>query len=299
MAKSFIERFYELVADNLGDPATTRRLTKAKMFRDLMVVEKLIFERLLTACGQESLVGYTESTISITADEDRYLLPGGFRHFVGMEERSTDNPDLVLGRMPTIPPYHPGPGIIILSEQQGFIFKPTPTVTADWTLMYLKGPVGLHAGTAARVGSSSLTAGAVNADSGELVRLDDWYNGCLIHVYEADSGARQTRECDDFDGASGTFHVKHPWSALPTGNVKYEIRPHTPPDFDEIYAIDVAIKNATRRHNQRWRDLLAGQRAELWNGCLNYFTSNTMDRGSGRHMTPDEAAQPDPYELTY
>jgi len=148
----FLDRFYDEVDDNLADPHSQRRLTNAQRYRDLHTVQVDLFERLLNATGQESLVGRTQATITLVSGQDYYELPPGFRHFVSLQKLVNNDPDYVEDELNTIPTYASRRGIQIFTQQRGFKVHPVPTSQSagDWVMTYLKGPVLLHYATTTR-----------------------------------------------------------------------------------------------------------------------------------------------------
>jgi len=89
VAESFLNRYYDLVDDYVADPAKSRRLTKEKKLRDFPAIEQQVWERLVGASGQESMIGRSESTVTITNDKSFYELPGNFRTFIQFEYRES------------------------------------------------------------------------------------------------------------------------------------------------------------------------------------------------------------------
>jgi hypothetical protein len=302
--RPFIERYLEDVNNRLGDPSTSRRVTTAYKLELLDAVQKDVWEKLLRATGSESLVGYTETPISLTADQDFYPLPGNFRQFLSLESRTdADDPDTATGKLNSIPLYHPGPGVQILSEQRGMRIKPVPTSSSDtWVLTYLKGPITLHYGDAQGVPTATQIqlAASVASDGteGELVTSDDYYNGSLIHIYSADTGARQVREIEDYDAGTKTVTVRAPFSPAPSGSVKYEIVPDLPYGYDDVYAIFAAFRLTPARGNQAKRLLLKDELIEALTKAKSYIGSNVADRPGEKIIKPNYD-DVDPYEAGY
>lgn len=295
--QALLERFYEDVDANLDDPATSKRITKAKKLRLLYVAEKMIWERILMISGQESIVGRSESTITVQDDKEFYLLPGNFRQFLGFERRLDGDTNNVTATLKSIPLFDSGPGVVVLSEQRGMMIKPKPTLNGDesWTLIYQKGTVRLHHAIAAGVTEKTLTGATPGADAGEMVLNDGYYNGSLLMVHDAETGQEQTREIVDWDAAGKVFHLRHAWSTLPTGTIRYEIRPTLPTDYDDLYAMDVAIRILGRRSRTRGRVGLKQDRKDLWQACKSYFLSNVADRAPAR-LLPVNYDEVDPYD---
>lgn len=297
MAVSFLDRFYEDVDLNLGDPSISKRLTRAQKLRLLYVVQKITWERLLRISGQESLLGRTESTITLKNGVEYYALPGNFRQFIRMELRKDGDPATILGTLGSVPFWEMETGVFIMSEQRGMMVRPVPNISGDedWTLIYEKGEVKLHHATAEAVTSFSLKMGFPGPDAGEVVLTDDYYTGSLVGIYDATLGTQQVREIIGFQVAERTFQLRHPFSPIPTGTVKYEIRPLLPEAYDDLYAIDVAIRVLGRRKGARGRTGLKEDRRDIWDACQSYFASNVADRPPQR-ISPYRPSEPDPYE---
>jgi hypothetical protein len=293
----FIERYDELLTENLRDPVTSKRLTRAKRLRDLHSAQKDIFERLQRASGQESLIGYTELDITLTADQEFYALPPAFRNFISLEQRDSTNTQIVLECLHTIPLFSKEVGIQILDGQRGFRVQPTPTETKTWTLSYLKGPIVLHYATAQAAAASTITFDdPASADAGELVSLDDYYAGSLVHVYSASTaGERQVREVSAYDATTKVATVRVPWGTTPAGTILYEILPDVPDGLDEIYALLVAIKNTGRRANRSRRVELERNFDRLFAAAKSYYNSNTKDRAPVRVQRPQHDSY-NPYD---
>lgn len=145
-----------------------------------------------------------------------------------------------------------------------------------------------------------LVAGTPGTDCGSIIKMEDYYNGSLIRVYDATAGYPQTREVLDFypDPTTTTewhFKLRHPWATVPTGTVKYEIRPALPQDYDRLYAIDVAIMQLDARINYVRKKQLETKRRKLLQACRSYFDRNVADRQPTVSHPPDAYAQ-DPYD---
>lgn len=292
----FIERYDELLTENLRDPVTSKRLTRAKRLRDLHSAQKDLFERLQRASGQESLIGYTELDITLTADQEFYALPPAFRNFIALEQRDETNTQIVKESLNTIPLYSQEVGIQILDGQRGFRIQPTPSITKTWTLCYTKGPIVLHYATAQAATSTTITFDTPSsANAGELVSLDDYYAGSLVHVYSASTGERQVREVSAYDASTKVATLRVPWGTTPTGTILYEILPDAPEGLDEIYALLVAIKNTGRRANRDRRVELERNFDRLFAAAKSYYNSNTKDRPPVRLQRP-RADSYDPYD---
>lgn len=297
MSQSFIQETIELVKDNLGDPHTTRRLTDARILRDLHIAQRDIWERLLQVSGQEGSVGRAEATITIENGKALYALPGNFRHFISMERRLDGERNRVSARLPSIGIYDSGPGVEILSAERGMHVRPEPTIdgTQGWTLIYEKGPVPLHYAKAGGVSDTALVGGTPGTSAGEFVLMDNFYNASMVRVYQAGTGAPQTREVEVFTAETRTFKMRHAWDVKPTGEIWYEVRPALPSEYDHIYALKVAIMNCTRRQQSQRKRELQRDYKEAWFACINHFNSNVADRGPGRTL-PYMDTRVDPYD---
>lgn len=289
MAQAFLERFYELVHDYVGDPTTSRRLTKPKMVRDFQTQEKLLWERLLRATGQSSLIGRGQASYDLEADKEFYPLPGNFRQFIAFEKRTSGDPNSVEDRFGSKPYFDGGRGAEIISQERGMRIYPIPTSDdSGWTLIYMKGPIRTHYATAANVGASTITLGTPPTDAGTVCKVTDYYVNSMVRVYDGTIGAPQS--CDvvaqsaSADMGEITLHLRHPWMPKPTGNVKYEFRPELPDDFDAIYALMVAMDNMPRRNNPTRYRMLQRSYQDLWDGCRSWVLSNVADRAPTRTL---------------
>jgi len=294
MAEAFLERFFVQVAEHLGDPRGSRRLTRDQMLRDLVSTEAIIWEDILRAIGQEATDGKAEATITLVADQRFYSLPGSFRQFLSFRKLNNGDPDDILENLPSIPFSAPGPGVEVLSEQRGIEIRPMPdsATAGDWTLTYIKGPITLHYATAADVGSQSIKLGTPAEGCGERIDTDDYYNASLIRVVSADIGAGQMREVADYNAETQACILKLPWSPKPTGTVVYEFRPAMPPMHDGVYALGVAMTQAINRAQGFRIGQLKKQYREAEQAGIRYFTSNVADRAPARLFPKREALDP-------
>lgn len=296
---SFLERYYDGVNRNLSDPSTSRRIPDSMKFKELIGVEAHIWESLLRCTGFQSNFGQAEATITLVADQRFYRLPGNFRQFVAFEKRTDGDPTQVEMILRTVATYDVGPGVQILSAEEGMKITPPPDEAAagDWTLVYQKGPVALHRGTVYTLSGVTLTGtGVVPTDGGNLVPMTDYYNGSLIRVYSGSTGIPQTAQITDFamSGSRPVFTLREALSPTPTGTLLYEICPLLPQRLDGLYAIEVAIALAGRRGTWKKRAGLMEDRTALWSACKQHFESNTMDRASQRISVP-VVNEVDPY----
>ena len=282
--KAFLERFYEEVDDNLGDPHSSARLSKEKRLRDLHTVDRLfIFEKLIGSTLQESNLGYAEAEITFQNNVEFYLLPPGYRQF--LELVRLDSEGRIISRIGSKPFHSKTYAVEILSAARGFRLAPPPILDADeaWTLRYNRAPGLLHYAQAPEVGEKTLTLGTPGVDAGEKILLPDYYNGVEIHVYSATSGYPQTRVVQ-YDPGEGILHLRTPWFPLPKAPVWYEICPTLPYPYDSIYAMDVALLNMGRRDNPAKVAGLMRDREKLWAGARSFFQSNVADRVPERIM---------------
>lgn len=300
--KPFLQRFYDAVDDNLQDPHTSRRLTKDKKLQLLRTQEVSIWESLLNVTGDQSTLGRVEGSITLRDGVSFYPLPGNFRQFVFLQQWAAGDRQQVLQNYRTVSMYDQEPGVEIIDPQRGMIVRPAPVLTADseFTLGYMKGPIPLHYAKAAGVTVRSVVFGVPDTASGggECVLLENYYVGALLRIYSADTGAGQVGEIISFkvgpDGV-GTATIRHPFTQVPTGEVWYEICPALPEPYDDVYAIDVAIRNLGRRGQMRRKASLLQDRNQLWSACVSYYGSSTMERAPKR-AHPYNPGEPDPYQ---
>jgi len=224
---------------------------------------------------------------------------------IGTIARTVPDKDLPLTQYYTMPEYGIGPGIVLHSQLDGMQIKPPPSLAEDqlFVMTYLKAPILIHMGIAAGVSANTITfvATVASADDGELVWTNGYYNGCLINIYSATLGVQQVRKVkhSHIIDPTGTKLMRcelvNAWDVTPTGTVLYEIVPLFPVGLDKIYAIDVALANSPRRHNMMWRESLR-ERAKIWEGCMNYALSGTMDRSPSRNLPMLQPWDDDPYD---
>lgn len=284
----FLERFYVEVADNLGDPGSSKRLTKAKMLRDLHNADMEIFEALLSATGQESMLGFTETTIALKTDRDFYPLPEGFRQYLDLERRRdvTGSPvGILVNKMGSRPHFGLNLGAEILSGSRGMRIRGVVTENADWVLTFLRSPAPLHYARVKSINANSVVPETPGEDAGELHLVPNYYNGSELRIYRADTGAPQTRVIKTFNvtQSGGTFILRDPFDVIPTGEVWYEISPTLPVRYDSIYALDVAMLNLNRREKPEKARFFEGMRRKKWSPAASYIMSNVMDRGPTRN----------------
>jgi hypothetical protein len=293
---SFIDTFYDLVSEHLGDPATSRRLSAAQKLRDFYAVERQIWEKVLQAVGQESLVGRVEHVFHVEQDDDYVPLPGNFRQFLSLEKwRDGDRDDVEMIRQ-TMPYWEKTKvGVEIINEHQGMLWRPVAdeTEAGDWVLTYLKGPIRIHHAVAEDVSEFSLTMGTPGPDAGTIVNRDNYYVGSNFRVWEADTGEEQTREAIG-SSTSGGVTFRYAWDPVPTGIVRYEVCPTMPADYDHLYALKVAMKYCSGRNLARRRRELERDYRDAMRACMAYWTNQVGDRTPTRVLVPNHG--PDPYE---
>lgn len=296
--RAFIVDFNEWVKQSLGDPAFSKRVTSDRILRELEVKHLEVYENILRI---SSGVGYTETEIIIQNGKEFYPLPGNFRRFRGLEKRIIrSESNSVTGVYSTLHPWEPGPGIEILSGQNGFKIRPVPILTSDetWTLKYQAGTVILHYGTAREVGNGYIDFQSdLPSAQGEIVSRDDYYKGSLIGIVSADSGVGQVMECSGYLGADNRALLRHDFSSTPTGAVVYEIRPILPRPYHKLIALGAAITFAAERRDFQGRATLIHEWRELWRATKNYFGDVTTD--SAPRYQDIESSGYDPYELSH
>lgn len=298
--ESFLERYYEQVNRELGDPPTSNRLTKAQKLADFYSIEAVLYENLLSATGHESLIGRTEVFVNFTEGVDTYRFPENYRNYLSLEKRQADNPDIVLARLRTITEFHPGPGVLLLGARKAFKIRPAPSIdsTNEWTLTYQRLWGRIHYGRCSIPHARALVHEGPMADgAGELVRRANYYRGAQINVYGGVSGIPQQNTVDSSSEA-GVFSFVHPWDPLPKGDadnpLMYEVLPTIPYEHEQLYAVEAAIRNSPRRHNEQWQNTVAATQQRLWNACLSHFSKATTERPS-QAILPPEDLEVDPY----
>lgn len=295
MPTSFLERFYDEVRRNLSDPSASKRYPKSERYLDLWTIQQRIHSRLLSGSGQDSDFARTELDITVSDTVDRYMLPPGFRQFIAFEKRVEGDKDRIEAWLPSLPTYGVGPGIRILGEGRGFEIVPTPNsaIAGTWTMVYRRGPVKVHAATAANIAVNGLAfdAAAPATDFGELVALANYYAGATVRIYSANAGGYpQTRViASNTGGATVTFTLEKALSPVPAGTVKYEICPELPEELESIYAMDVALLGCARRRMLRAKAGLKQERHELWSAVRGYYGDAAADR------PPERSTPPQPY----
>lgn len=278
--EAFLDRFCSQVLAEVGDPSTSARVTRKTLLADLHDVDRLIFASLQKASGQESILGYAETTVTLKSGQTFYPLPPGFRNFIEMQLRDSDGniTDILRSR----PLYGSRYGVQILTSSRGFRVYPPPVLDADedWTLLYQRAPGLLHHALSSGISANSLSLGTPeSSDDGSVVLIPGYYNGCEVRIYDGPYGP-QSRVVGDFtvSNGKGTLHFTFPWDPVPVGSVPYEVCPTLPYPEDQIYALDVAIRILSRRRQFDAVKQLSTERRKSWDAALQYILSNVSDR---------------------
>lgn len=282
--RAFIEDYIEWVREYLGDPGRTKRLTPESVLRDLHAEHMVIYEELLKASYQDTVIGYTEAVIKLRSDTEFYNFPGNFRQFLGLERRLVDNPRSVVDRLGTKRFGSRDRGITISSAQRGFKVTRVPIIieeSQDWVLMYQKQPIVLHWATAGRYLSPTefKLASAVNESQGQIVKAYNYYVGELLHLI-SDNVPQQSIEvvsynpsshmCELRDSLVGEFVINAPY--------KYEFRTFLPRGIDKLIACSVALGKTSDRTDSTKHRLLVKERRKFLQAARNWFRTATQDR---------------------
>ena len=289
---AFLQRYDRSLSRELGDPNDSKRYPSADRLSDLHGLDRALFDSLLNVAGQESLMGYAEATVTIESGKIFYQLPFGFRQFLQLEYRNSQN--LVLELLRTKQFYDDRYGVDILTADRGFRLFPPADMTQDanWTLCYLRGTSFLHYAKAEGVSpDGKLVVSGIPPDGGgEIHLVDDFYNGVELRIFNAGNLADPLiRVVTDFIVTRrnrlkpvGVFHLREALSPIPTGDVWYEICPAVPLQYDNIYATSAAIPELIRREKYEKANELRKVRKEQWSACVKHFSSNTLDRAPAR-----------------
>lgn len=289
----FLDRFYDEVRKNLSDPGTSKRYTKSERYADLYAVQERIFSKLMAGAGQDSDLNRVEASIAVVSGTDTYALPEGFRQFISFERRVDGQKHILDGYLPSVPTYQINCGMRILGNGRGIQMIPVPTEAwaGTWTLVYRRGPVKLHHATAGAVAvdGSTVTAAAPATDAGELIPRANYYAGCVLRIYSANSGGYPQERVivSNTGGSSVVFTLDRVLSPVPQGTVKYEICPDLPDSLDSLYAMDVTLLACSRRRMLRAKAGLKQERHELWSAARGYYGDAAADRGPERFTPPD------------
>lgn len=281
--EAFLQRFYEEVKDNLADPHTSARLTMSKLLRDLHAADRDIFEQLLKATLQESNLGFAEATIPFVLKQEYYILPPGFRKFLRLVRFQNG---IAIDAIGSKSHYQSRYAIEILTGDRGFRIQPALLEATDWTMYYSRAPGQLHYAKAERVTETSLICGTPPVGGGEVVTLDDYYNGMEARIFKAGVGVLQTRVIKNSRVVDGkvVLFLRNAWIPTPSGEVWYELCPTLPPPYDSLYALDVALLNMSRRARPDRAQELLLQRAKKWDSARSVIQSNVADRPPERTL---------------
>lgn len=282
--ESFIDRYFKDIDRNLNDPSSSTRYPKVDRLSDLHDISQDIFDDLSGSTMQESTLGYAEANIVIKNSVGFYLLPHGFRKFLGFEQRNSLGVATNVSGSKTH--YSPSGGIQIITASRGFRINPPPQISGNetWVLQYLRAPGLLHFAKTESVTLQTVETGTPGTDAGELRLLPNYYNGMELHIYKAATGAGQIREVESFtvSGTKGIFHLRHEFDPLPTGTVWYEVIPTLPYGYDSIYAMDATLLQLDRREKfEKVRSLIKHRRKKM-QAAREYVISNVVDRGPSR-----------------
>lgn len=293
---AFIVDYFEWVKGSLGDPSFSKRISDGRLLREMEVAHQTVHESVLRIHGRLS---YAEATITLKDEQEFYALPGNFRRFKALQQRTNDDPNQIAAAWNILQDFERAPGIKILSGQQGFKMQPVPTLTdnVDVVLMYQMRPIIMHYGTAREVGDGFIDfENSPAAAQGEVITTDDYYKGSLIGIVSADTGVGQIVECVNYTGAGNRATLRHNFTLTPTGTVVYEIRPILPRPYHKLIALTAAITFAAERRDFEGRKALISEWRELWRAAKNYFgDESTAD--TPRFRDVEKSGNVDPYEL--
>lgn len=281
--QAFIEDYIEWVREQLGDPGRSKRLTPESVLRDLHAEHMVVFEELLKASAQETIIGYTEAIITLRNDTEFYSFPGNFRQFMGLERRLVDNPRSVVDRLGTKPFGSTDRGITISSVQRGFKVTRVPIIaeeSQEWTLMYQKQPIVLHWSSDGQALNSLLVKmpASIPAEQGQIIRSSNYYVGELLHVI-GDADSNQSVEVTNYVPAAGVLTLREPLVASsPSAKIKYEFRTFLPRGLDKLIATSVALGKTSDRTDPVKHRMLIRERRKFLRAARNYFRTATQDR---------------------
>jgi hypothetical protein len=269
--RAFIEDYVGWVREYLGDPGRSNRLTPESVLRDLHAEHMVIYEELLKASYQDTVIGYTEATIKLRRDTEFYNFPGNFRQFLGLERRLVDNPRTVVDRLSTKRFGSRDRGITISSAQRGFKATRVPIVieeSQDWVLMYQKQPVVLHWADDGELVTDQTVRlpSSVPESQGEIVPETSYYVGELLHVI--DPGAiNQSIPVTAYNAVTRILT-----------KFKYEFRTVLPRGIDKLIACSVALGKTSDRTDSTKHRLLVKERRKFLQAARNWFRTATQDR---------------------
>lgn len=119
------------------------------------------------------------------------------------------------------------------------IFTPV-TETVGWCrVWYIRSLPGLHYGTAASAGGSTIGL-AASPTKGTLETEVQVYKGMRVGIYSG-TGVGQIRRIIDYQPATRVATVEKPWITIPTGGVYSLISP-IPPQMHELLSLGAAIR---------------------------------------------------------
>lgn len=280
--RAFIEDYIDWVREYLGDPGLSKRLTAESVLRDLHAEHMVIYEELLKASYQDTVIGYTEATIKLRSDTEFYNFPGNFRQFLGLERRLVDNPRSVVDRLGTKPFGSRDRGITISSAQRGFKVTRVPIVieeSQDWVLMYQKQPIILHWADEGRWrGGFTFELGTPSGSQGQLVREQNYYTGELLHIID-ETQLNRSIEVVGHAPQLGQVYFGTDLLGLPlNAKVKYEFRTVLPRGIDKLIATSVALGKTSDRTDPVKHRLLVKERRKFLQAARNHFRTATQDR---------------------
>lgn len=293
---AFIVDYFEWIKDSLGDPSFSKRISTGRLLRELEVAHQSVHEKILRTQGR---FGRTESTITLEDGKEYYPLPGNFRRFKSLQQRTNGDPNQVTANWGVLNDWEGGVGVKIMSGQQGIQFLPVPTLTenVDLILTYQVRPIILHYGTAQEVTENSIKfEDSPAAAQGEIIRTDEYYKGAMLGVVSADVGVGQIREMINYSGPGNTATLRHNFIPTPTGTVVYEIRPILPRPYHKLIALTASITFAAERRDFQGRAALISEWRELWSAAKNYFADEAVG-DSPKFRDVERGGASDPYEL--
>lgn len=298
--RTFIEDYMDWVREALNDTANTKRLTTSQLLRDLHAHHQSVYEKLLRQSGAESLLGYAETSITLESGKEYYRLPGNFRFFLGFERRSDGNPNYVISRLPSIPDWSNGPGVIISSPELGFRIRPVPTLSSNetWTLRYQKGPIVLHYGDGVYTPGNFRLQATLPAEQGERIDIENYYANEVMHFPgPLQSGIDTTVSCSEVTAYNPITQICtfRNAPAYPGTGVRYEFRTILPRGMDKLIALSVALNQTANRVDSDKRKLLKDEWNDLWSTAKGFVKRMARDRGELRPLNYYDRV--DPYAM--
>lgn len=284
--EAFVERYHAWLDELLNDPGDRRRFPITSRLRDLDAHQKSLYERILKTSQARAQMQYAEADITISNGVEFYRWPGNFRRFLKFERRVDGDPNNIMETMKTIAPWDKGRrGVVLMTPERGFRVQPVPQMTEEqtWTLCYQKGLIHPHwgsfAATGSNVGPNFLRFPASIPDAqGYLVKHPQYYAGEVLRIIDAGTGGGQSIEVSNFSVGTLQCDLRHNFSPVPTGQIKYEIGGFFPEGLDKIVAVTVALSKTPMADRAEQRSLLMKEFKELYAACSHYFNSQTADR---------------------